>query len=464
MAWKDHITGGNVGEVFRISLPLILAAAGHSINLFADRLMLAKYSQEAVAASFTGGLTSFSLICIFMGIVGYVNAFVAQYYGAQNFRRIGTAVWQGIFLSLFGGAVIALGWFWAEPLFACFGHSEEVTRQEIIYYKILSLGAVFPLLQCAFSVFWSGRGATKMVMFVDFLVTAVNVPCNYLLIYGNKLTLPLVGEISFPEMGIGGAAWGTNFASLVGTLFLAAFFFGMRENREKFASLTHIWDWELFKRLLRFGSPNGATFFIDIVSFNIYAVILGKFSPAVGEATSIAFAINHLAFMPIVGVGMTVSVLVGHAVGAENIPQAERSVKSARFLALAYMAIMTVIFLFFPDLILQFFTRPGDLAQVEALEYTRRFLAFIAAYLLFDGINIIYSNAIKGAGDTKFAMWAVVVICLGFFTLPCLLYNWLFPRELWGLWVIIVLNVIMYATVFYRRYRTGKWKKMKVIE
>ena len=464
MALKDHLSGGNVMEVLKISLPLILASAGHTINLFADRVMLARYSQDAVGASFVAGLTSFTLISFFMGTVGYANAFVAQYYGAENHARVGAAVWQGVFLALFGGAILAGGWFWAEPLFACFGHAPGVTRQEVAYYQVLSLGAVLPLLQCGLAVFWSGRGKTMMVMAVNFLVTAINVPCNYLLIYGKQLPGTPFGDLAIPELGIAGAAWGTNIAGAAGTLTMLLFFLLPREAREKYGTTARVWDWELFKRLLRFGTPNGASFFIDIAAFNIYAVILGTFGAAVQEATSIAFAVNSLAFMPIIGIGTTVSVMVGHAVGAANIPQAERSVKSARLLALSYMALMAVLFVAVPDAVLWFFVRPDDPEQVAALDYARKFLLFIAAYLLFDGINIIYNSAIKGAGDTKFSMWAVVVICWAFFALPCLLYHWLFPREFWGLWAILVINVVIYSFTFYFRYHGGKWKKMRVIE
>lgn len=464
MAIKDHLSGGNVGEVLKIALPLVLASAGHTVNLFADRVMLARYSQEAVAAAFPAGLTAFTAACLFFGTIGYVNAFVAQYYGEKSLRRIGTAVWQGIFLSLFGGALLALGWFVAEPLFGLFGHTPTVTNLEIEYFRIVSLGTTFPLLITAFSAFWSGRGQTTMVMLANFLVTAVNIPCNYLLIYGNKLTLPLLGEVKFPELGVAGAAWGTNFAGMIGALFLAAFFFLPRKNRETYWTLTHVWDWELFKRMLRFGTPNGLTFFVDLAAFNIYAVLLGKFGEAVQEATSIAFAVNQLAFMPIVGIGMTVSVLVGHAVGSGFLDKAERSVKSARLLAMAYMALMTVLFVFFPDLVLDIFSRNGDAAQTEALDCARKFLLFIAAYLVFDAINIIYSSAIKGAGDTRFAMWAVLVVTWLFFAAPCLLYHWLFPQDFWGLWGILVSNVVIYGLTFYFRYRGGKWKTMKVIE
>ena len=87
---------GSILEVFRIALPLILSNSCHAVNMFVDRLMLARHSREAVAAAFTGGLTNFTIACIFIGTIGYTGTFVAQYAGAKHHERIGGAVWSGI--------------------------------------------------------------------------------------------------------------------------------------------------------------------------------------------------------------------------------------------------------------------------------------------------------------------------------------------------------------------------------
>ena len=69
---------GGLIEVLRIALPLILSSSCHAVNMFVDRLMLARHSQEAVAAAFTSGLTNFTIMCLFVGTIGYTGTFVAQ--------------------------------------------------------------------------------------------------------------------------------------------------------------------------------------------------------------------------------------------------------------------------------------------------------------------------------------------------------------------------------------------------
>ena len=269
------------------------------------------------------------------GTIGFTGSFVAQYSGAGATERVGTAVWQGIFLSLIGGAILATGYFWAEPLFALFRHEPEVTAQEIRYFKILSLGNVLLLLNAALGAFWSGRGKTVMVMSVSFLITLMNVPFNYALIYGNW---------GAPELGIAGAAWGTNLSALVGCIVYACFFFIPRSSRRHFNTCSNIIDWGLLWRLIRFGVPNGFQFFVDLSAFNIFVIVVGTYGKDIGAATAIAFGLNSIAFTPILGIGQTVAILVGQSIGANDVHRAKKSVKSARNLTLIYMGLMAVFF------------------------------------------------------------------------------------------------------------------------
>lgn len=449
----------NFREVLLTAAPLIMAAMGHAINLFVDRLMLANYSSLSVSAAFPAGLTAFALSCIFVGTIGYSNTFIAQYFGAQNYQRIGTAVWQGIFIALFGGVIMMGGYFWARPLFDFFGHQADVRVLEVQYHQIICMGMIFMLLSIALGAFWSGRGKTSMVMWTNIIVTAINIPCNYVLIFGYRFS----DDFIIPEMGIAGAAYGTLFASFCGMLMYAIPFLARANNRQLYRTATKIWDWQLCKRMLRFGTPSGVQLFLDLTSFNVFVILLGNINIVVQEAASIAFGLNALAFIPMIGLGQTVAILVGQAVGARDIKHAEQSVRSALVLILLYMSVMAFFFIVHPELILSWFVRANDEKQIEVMIMAKYFLYFIATYLLFDGLFVVYCNAIKGAGDTRFAMWMGSALAWLVFAIPCLLCYKL-GGGVWHLWSILVIYVIFCGAIFYYRYRTGLWKKMRVIE
>lgn len=450
---KIMISGGGFLEVLKVALPLILSNSCHAVNMFVDRLMLAQHSQEAVAAAFTGGLTNFTIACIFIGTIGYTGTFVAQYEGAHHRERIGSAVWQGVWLSLIGGIFLFSCIWIAEPLFKSFGHDPSVTAQEIDYFKILCKGGFIFLLLGGVSSFWTGRGKTGFVLGVSALITLFNLPLNYILIFG---------KLGLPEMGTAGAAWGTILADLIGLLIYFAVFFAPSA-RKHFQTHKAALDFPLLKRMIRFGLPSGVHLALDLIAFNTFSLILGCYGVAVHEAASITFGINNIAFCPIIGIGMTASILVGQAVGGENIPLAKKAARSCIILVILYSLLMMLLFTVFQGVVLAPFTRAGDTGQLESLKISSYMLYFISAYLIADGFNVVYSNALRGAGDTKFPMWVMTGVGLLGFALPCvLLYFCGFPW--WSLWIVFDCEILLLGVIFMLRYRGEKWTKMRVIE
>ena len=82
---KPSYIPGGYREVLTIAYPLIMSTASMTIMHFVDRVFLARYAKEAIAASVPAGITSFTIICLFMGISGYTNAIVAQHYYFQSY-------------------------------------------------------------------------------------------------------------------------------------------------------------------------------------------------------------------------------------------------------------------------------------------------------------------------------------------------------------------------------------------
>ena len=115
---------GGCADVLYLAFPLILNSSAHTIQMFVDSIFLARHSQEEMAAAVQASILSFTVICLFLGIAQYVNAFVAQYTGASRWHRVGPAVWQGVHFS-FASGILILGLIpLAEPFFNWVGHDQ----------------------------------------------------------------------------------------------------------------------------------------------------------------------------------------------------------------------------------------------------------------------------------------------------------------------------------------------------
>ena len=469
----DNFRGrGGIADVSKVAFPLVVASIGHGVNLFTDRVMLANYSASAMAAAFPAGLTSFTMSCIFLGVVGYAGVFVAQYTGAGQDRNVGKTVWQAIFLALIGGSIMALTTLFADAMFHWYGHAESLLEMEITYYKLLSWAGFVPLVTAALSTFWSGRAKTGMIMIVNLIITLCNIPLNALLIFGKKFSIGSC-TLEIPELGITGAALGTIGAGAIGMLIFAVGFV-LPAMRKRYGSCDNPFSLDIFCRLIRFGIPNGVQLVLDLATFNIFVVLLGKISEEVLTASTVAMSAYSLAFNPMIGFGQAASILVGQGIGARDIAFAKKSVRNCRFLVICYSAVMLVIFIFFPGVICRMF----DLQDESIRDLAEVMLIFTSGYLLFDAFNILYGNAVKGAGDTKFVMWAGIALGWLAFAFPCIAAYMIFSGEwainffgeessrnicVWSLWWICDIYIAMLGGVFYWRYRRGKWTKMSVI-
>jgi MATE family multidrug resistance protein len=446
--------GGGIRELIHLAFPLVLASSGHAFRLFADRLMLARYSPEAIAATIPAGMLCFALMAFFIGTAGYVNTFVAQFAGAKQQKSTGLAVWQGIFLSILGGAVITALAPAAESIFNFIGHPPGVRDAEIVYFRTLCWFSFPGIAISALNAFWSGRGRTRVVMVIELFCAAINIGLNVLLIHG---------KCGFPELGIQGAAIATGVANLAGmvlalTLFLSP---GNRANYNTWPARKL--NWPLLKRVIRFGLPSGLQFGFDMLAFQLFVAIVGTYGVAQLEASNIAFGMNAMAFIPMIGLSISVSVLVGQSVGASDIPSAKRAVRSGLVLALLYNLCIAFAFVAIPDQIVSMFTRAGDESQIETLAMASQCLRFVAAYLMFDALYLVFSHGIKGAGDTRFALWAGIALSWGTLVIPTSIAYRL-GYGFWTLWGILVLHVFLAAITFALRYRGGKWQSMSVLE
>ncbi|HHO75665.1 MAG TPA: MATE family efflux transporter [Deltaproteobacteria bacterium] len=451
--WRGE---GGGREVLRVAIPLVLSTSAWSVQHFVDRMFLVWYAPEAIAAAMPAGILNFTIMSFFIGTASYVSTFVAQYYGARMNTRIGPVLWQGIYVSLLGGVVMFLFIPAAPIIFTLVGHEPLVRESEIVYFQYLCLGGMPVIAASALAGFFSGRGRTWPVMWVNTFATAVNLFLDYLLIFG---------KWGLPEMGIRGAAIATVISAFFSLIVYIALLSRSDYNRAFHTMKGWRLEKALFYRLVRFGVPSGIQFFLDMAGFTAFILILGRLGTVSLAATNIAFNINTLAFMPMIGFGIAISVLVGQYLGKQQPDLAQRSVYSGFVMTLIYMTTLAALYVIVPNLFVAPFAAKADPEEfAEIYRLTIILLRFVALYSVFDAMNIIFSSAIKGAGDTRFVMYMIVIISVCVLVVPTYVAIMVLDYGLMAGWTFASIYVIALSFAFYFRFLGGKWKTMRVIE
>ncbi len=170
--------------------------------------------------------------------------------------------------------------------------------------------------------------------------------------------------------------------------------------------------------------------------------------------------------MPIYGLHLAVSVLVGERLGENRDDLAARATYTTMQVSWMYMLAISLLYVLTPGLFLRGFFPDGTGGSVhEAAVYAMSalLLRFVATYNLLDATQMIFVGAIKGAGDTQFVLYvslALAAMLAGF--------SWL-SVEVWrlnvyGCWALVVFWCLTAAGAYAVRFRQGKWRRMRVIE
>lgn len=401
------------------------------------------------------GLVQWVSICFPIGVVSYVNAFVAQYHGAKHDERIGVSVWQGIWIGIFLTPLFLLLIPLAPVIFGLADHSPEAQALEITYFSILALASGPCIIHTAMSTFFTGRGLTWVTMVVSGIACAVNIVGDYLLIF-DKLGLGLTP--------IQGAAIATAAAQLAMVLSYGLWMYLPARSRVQFGLVSGCRiDWPLMKRLIGYGGSSGAHMLVEGAGFTVLLLAVGQLGAVPSQATTLAFSVNIVAFIPMVGLGIAISTLVGQQLGDNRPDLAERATWTGMTMALGYGSIAAVLYVAAPDLFLFAYEANADPGEFAAVRDTVVILMrFVALYFLFDTMQIVFACAIKGAGDTLYVMLVAGSVSVGS-VLVGHVGTW-YGGGLYWWWTVMTAWLFLLAACYLGRFLQGGWREKRVIE
>ena len=443
-------------EVAGVCVPLVMGTAATTVMEFTDRVFLANYSLDAIAAAMPSGIAAFLLLTFFGGVAAYLSVFIAQYQGAGANWRIGAALWQGLYFSLASGCILAVfSLFMAAPLFSLANHPHPIQGLEAVYFKILCLGSVFHIGVNALSAFFTGRGVTRPVMVITVLGMALNIPLDYSLINGIWI---------FPELGIAGAAIATVTSwALMAVLFSLLTFTAANEKDFSVISSRRL-DADLLKRMIKYGIPGSMQFCLDIFAFTFFIFMVGRIGTLELATTSIVMSISSIAFMPAMGFSQGISTLVGQALGRGNPDEARYATFSAIHFLLLYTLLVDLAFILAPERAMTLFMVKHQAAEQSAaiMEMGCGLLQIVAVYLFMDAMYMSFVGVLKGAGDTRFVMWSIGVAGLCVMVVPLYVGIHFLHGGVVYAWMCVLAFITSLFSLSCYRYRQGKWKDMRV--
>ena len=447
---------GDVKDVLVVALPMLLSMSFDTIMTFIDRLFLSKLGPAEMNAALGAGAVQLALTMFFTGAISYTTAMVAQRLGAKKTSDCARVFMQAVYLSLISVPLLYLTIPLGHLAFGMEHLPADQLEYQKTYFNILMFGGVINLVRNAAPCFFSGIGETKIVMKAAFVGMIVNVACNFVLIYG-------LGPI--PALGVAGAAYGTLIGNLVSTVILFAKFFAKSCNSRFNTRSSFAFSWPLTRELLQKGIPSGVEMFLNMSAFQLMILMFHALGPDAATASSVMFNWDMVAYVPLMGLEVASTSLVGRYVGARDAAAATRSTYSGLKLGWGYSLLMGVFFVFLPGVLTDIFRPDMAEASAEAIAIFNAarpmsiFMLRIATFYIFvEVLLVVYAGALRGAGDTVWVMFT------------CAIMNWCVSGALYVAayifhlpahyaWIAVVAVYSTAPVIFWWRWKSGKWRK-----
>ncbi|WP_315899997.1 MATE family efflux transporter [Halomonas denitrificans] len=448
--------------LIRLALPICgaqLAQAGMSV---VDIMMTGRQSATDLAAVSVGASLWMPLMLFMTGTLMGLTPIVAQLMGGGRQggirANVHQAMWVGLGLGLVSALLLNLA---VAPVFHWMAVPPAVAERAADYVGAVAYGMPAVAIFLALRAFSDGMNHTRPALWISLIGLAVNIPSNYVLIYGGEGLVQLLGPATpdwlatLPALGAHGCGIATAIAMWVMTLAMVRY-----TQKSRAYGSVELWrqpsrpDLKSMAELLYVGVPIGVAIFVEVTLFTLIALFVASLGEIVVAAHQVALNFTSLLFMLPLSLGMALTVRVGNALGSGDARLARLVAWNGILIALLVALFNSAVLWLSADLVVGLYTHN---TQVQALTLSLVGLAML--YQVSDSLQVALAGALRGYKDTRVIMFITLLAywlvglggghLLGRYGLG----TWLPPLGVHGYWIGLIAGLTVAALLLGERFR-----------
>ena len=380
-----------VSATIRLAAPIALANIGNQLLGLVDTAVVGRLGEMQLGAVGLGNSVYFAVAVVGLGLMLGLDPLVAQAVGAGERLRARSTLWQGIWIAALLTLPLAAVITGVVLVLAPLGIEAETAAETASYAFARLPGLPFFLVMVGTRSFLQAHSITIPIVIGVVVANVVNLPLSILLVFGDA-------SLGIPQMGAAGAAW----TSTVCTVLQCGIVLGaVRLLQKPPGAVSRRPSREVIARALRLGAPVGLALLAEVGLFAVVGVLIGLLGTRPLAAHNVAIQLIATTFQVPLAIGAAASVRVGHAVGRNDAEGTRRAGLAALFVCVVFMGGTSLLFVLLPRPLAALIT---DETPVIAAAVPLILVA--AAFQLGDGVQAVAAGALRGAGDTRFAMVA----------------------------------------------------------
>jgi multidrug resistance protein, MATE family len=387
----------NTKRLMKLAYPILIAQLIQNLMGFADTVMAGRVSSTDMAAVAIASSIWLPLILTIYGLIMALAAIVSQLAGANKLAEVAKETYQTAWIALTLGISLIILFIVLSPIiFAQVTLETNLKSLMFDYLGYIIWGGPGFCLYLVLRNYSEGLSHTKPTMIISIIGLLINIPANYIFIYG---------EFGMPALG--GAGCGIATAIVYWVMFFAMLIYCYFSKLLSHAPLfkKFYWpQWSAIKNILAIGIPIALSLLFEVSLFSAVAIILAPFGADVVASHQIAINFSGLVFMVPLSLAMAVTIQVGFAVGDGDHGKAKEICRYSIVLGVIIAIVTAVLSLAFRHEIAAIYTHELPVIELAAS------LMFLAALFQFsDAIQVISAGALRGYKDTKSILYITFI-------------------------------------------------------
>ncbi|MBY0345334.1 MAG: MATE family efflux transporter [Neisseriaceae bacterium] len=381
-----------LGSLLNLAIPMFLAQLAQSLMGFIDTVMAGRLSTDDLAATGLGAGIWIVIYVLLLGVVTALNPMIAQEIHTENPAQVGEIGRQGMwFGTLLGCVGVGLTCLTVPFLYDYLTLDVAVKNKVSLYLYGIAIGFPAAMLHRALYAYAASLNRATPMMFISFMALLLNIPLNYIFIYGHW------GAPALGGAGCGIATGLIMWFNAGGLLYLIH-----KDKKLQAYGLLKRYsppNWSRLIQFLKLGLPIGFSYFVEVTLFVCIALLIADLGTISLAAHQSALNFTTVLYMMPQSLAAALSVRVAQQLGANAPDQAQYAIKIGLGFCFLIAFFTASLMIMTRHQIIALYVNDPVVITLGA-----NLLVWSAGFQLFDAAQTVASGALRGYKKTKIPM------------------------------------------------------------